>query len=240
MLQQTPQKETALPALIENSADPVFALDGLGRFTFANARMRSLVGTENVAGLPLSRFVTPQDHIVLDEALATVACGERGEIDRVNIQGARRASLSISYSPAPTGMFCIAHEITGVAEVESDLWLKGKALMSVSDAVIICDALLPNLPIRFVNPAFTELTGYAAAQVLGRDARLLEGPATDLSTVERMCEAFADGRRFQGEVMIHRGDGSSVRTKLTIAPVYREGNLTHFVISVCDISKVAA
>jgi PAS domain S-box-containing protein len=44
--------------------------------------------------------------------------------------------------------------------------------------MVVTDARTPDLPIVLANKSFLELTGYSAEEVLGRNCRFLQGPAT--------------------------------------------------------------
>ena len=48
-------------------------------------------------------------------------------------------------------------------------------LASLGIATCLVDATEPDLPLAYVNPAFEELTGYPAAEALGRNCRFLQG-----------------------------------------------------------------
>ena len=50
---------------------------------------------------------------------------------------------------------------------------------SASMALVLCDAAVPDMPVISVNEAFCELTGYAPAEVMGRNCRFLQGPEAD-------------------------------------------------------------
>jgi PAS domain S-box-containing protein len=66
----------------------------------------------------------------------------------------------------------------------ADLRLLLAAVEATGEAILITSAELdePGPRIEYVNPAFTRMTGYEAAEVLGRTPRLLQGhpPARDL------------------------------------------------------------
>ena len=53
----------------------------------------------------------------------------------------------------------------------------------------ISDPGLPGCPIVFASDGFLELTGYGRYEVLGRNCRFLQGPATDRETVAELRAA---------------------------------------------------
>ncbi|MFC7690909.1 PAS domain-containing protein [Paeniroseomonas aquatica] len=75
-------------------------------------------------------------------------------------------------------------------------------------AMVVAAADAPDLPIVFTNAAFTRLTGYAAAEVAGRNCRLLQGPGTDRTTVARVRLALRAGQPAEAEMLNYRQDGT--------------------------------
>ena len=84
--------------------------------------------------------------------------------------------------------------------------------------VIVADATRPGFPITYVSPGFEELTGYAAADVIGRSCSLLQGPETDPRAVELMREALAAGREAYATLLNYRADGSTFWNEVALAP----------------------
>nr|7AB7_A Chain A, Multi-sensor hybrid histidine kinase [Chloroflexus aggregans DSM 9485]7AB7_B Chain B, Multi-sensor hybrid histidine kinase [Chloroflexus aggregans DSM 9485] len=92
-------------------------------------------------------------------------------------------------------------------------------------------------PIVFVNRAFSTITGYAPNEVLGRNARFLQGPQTDAATVARLREAIAAARPIQERILNYRKDGQPFWNQLSISPVRDEtGNVVAFVGVKTDVT----
>ncbi|MFN8559725.1 MAG: PAS domain-containing protein [Dehalococcoidia bacterium] len=72
------------------------------------------------------------------------------------------------------------------------------ALEATGCGVLITDPTQPDNPIIYANPAFEQITGYAAAEVIGRNCRLLQGPDTDPEVVASLRAAVAAGRACRG------------------------------------------
>ena len=68
-----------------------------------------------------------------------------------------------------------------------------RALSQLSDVVLITKAEPFNLPgprIIYVNEAFERMSGYSASEVIGLTPRLLQGPRTARSELDRLRRAF--------------------------------------------------
>jgi PAS domain S-box-containing protein len=108
--------------------------------------------------------------------------------------------------------------------------VRDEAIASVSVGILITDPHQPDNPIIYVNPAFERLTGYGAAEVLGRNCRFLQGAGTDSSAVAEIRQALKEERDLRIELLNYRRDGSSFWNDLTISPLRdAKGRVTHYV-----------
>jgi PAS domain S-box-containing protein len=91
--------------------------------------------------------------------------------------------------------------------------------------------------IVFVNPSFTQITGYSADEALGRNCRFLQGPETEATVVAEIREAIAERRPFRGLIRNYRKDGTPFMNGLVITPVFDDdGNLQNYVGLLNDVS----
>ncbi len=108
-------------------------------------------------------------------------------------------------------------------------------LRSVGDAILMTDR---EMRIRYVNPAFTALTGYRAEEILEQDVRSI-GLLGSSGQISQYLECtMPEGEVWQGEVTGQRKDGRTYDAALTMAPVHdAEGRLVGYVSSHRDISQ---
>lgn len=93
------------------------------------------------------------------------------------------------------------------------------------DVVLITEAEPidgPGPMIVYVNPAFTRMTGYTAAEVIGQTPRILQGPRTDPQAKARISAALQAWRAIRVELLNYRKDGSEFWVELSITPVADE------------------
>ena len=104
--------------------------------------------------------------------------------------------------------------------------------------MIITDPRRPDNPIVFANEAFQDLTGYARAELLGRNCRLLQGPETDRASVARIREAVEAESALTVELLNYRRDGSTFWNALYVSPVRADdGEVQFFFASQLDITE---
>jgi PAS domain S-box-containing protein len=140
----------------------------------------------------------------------------------------------------PDGLGVIFVEITGRRQTEETLRLLNSAVLQAKESIVITDADLdwPGPRIIFVNPAFTQMTGYTAAEVIGHTPRILQGPGTDKAVLQRLRQSLERGEVFDGEAIQYRKDGTEYFQEWQIAPLQdADGKTTHFVAIQRDISE---
>jgi PAS domain S-box-containing protein/putative nucleotidyltransferase with HDIG domain len=110
-----------------------------------------------------------------------------------------------------------------------DLHLLTQTLASCSVGVVISDARQPDFPILYVNPAFEQLSGYPAQEILGRNCRFLQGSDRDQAGAEEIRQAMALQKNVTVTLRNYRQDGSLFYNELTLSPIFdASGILTHY------------
>lgn len=114
------------------------------------------------------------------------------------------------------------------------------ALEEIEESVVITEGEpIPDSGPRivWVNEAFTHLTGYDRAAVIGEFLRILEGPETDSETIDTVWEALRAEQPIQVECINYRSDGTSYVASWNVAPVRNdEGLITHWVSVQRDVT----
>lgn len=91
--------------------------------------------------------------------------------------------------------------------------------------------------IQYVNPRFTEVTGYAPEEVLGKNPKMFQSGATARETYLSLWNEISSGRTWRGTLRNRKKNGELFWESITISPITDErGAITHFVAIVDDIS----
>ena len=122
-------------------------------------------------------------------------------------------------------------------DVESALNLRKRAIESSVNAILIADHTRPENPIDYVNPAFEKITGYAAAEVVGRDMGFLLGPEPEQPGMQDIRIALREQREGHAILRNFRKDGSVFWNDFHMSPVKDEqGSVTHYVGIMNDVT----
>ncbi|MHB1210041.1 MAG: PAS domain-containing protein [Acidimicrobiales bacterium] len=138
---------------------------------------------------------------------------------------------------ASVASFALAHyaqrdKLAGLVELTK---MRDYALTKVSHGLVVTDGTVPDYPITFVNTSFEKLTGYSLAEVVGRNCRFLQGPDTDLETVQRMREALGAKVACDVDLINYKKNGESFWNHLTLFPFFNDdGELIRYVGVISD------
>lgn len=101
----------------------------------------------------------------------------------------------------------------------------------------LSDPALPDCPLVAVNQAFSDLTGYPHAELVGRNCRFLQGPKTDPISPRRIRTCLEAGSGCIEWIVNYRRDGSAFYNLLFISPVRDlDGELLYFFGNQLDIT----
>jgi len=101
------------------------------------------------------------------------------------------------------------------------------AVEQSANAVIMTDAAGN---IEYVNPAFTEATGYQRHEVIGKNPRFLKSGVQDERVYEQLWKTITSGKRWRGEFCNRAKDGHLFWELCSIAPIRDdEGRIVNYV-----------
>jgi PAS domain S-box-containing protein len=115
---------------------------------------------------------------------------------------------------------------------EANIDLLNRVVEASREAVLVTRAVdnVSDLPIVYANPAFTALSGYDSAEVLGRMPSLLQCADTSRDERRKIGDALRRKEPVQAELLNRRRDGTTYWVDIRISPVFDiDGECTHFV-----------
>ncbi len=122
-------------------------------------------------------------------------------------------------------------------ELSNHAWIYQQIIENSPMGMMLVDASQPDLPIIYVNPAFERMTGYAAADVMGRNARFLQGSDREQAGLATLRQALSRVEAVTVILRNYRQDGSLFWNELHIAPIRDQaGQVTHYVGAQKDVT----
>ena len=112
--------------------------------------------------------------------------------------------------------------------------VKEAALDAAANGIIISDR---QGVIQWVNPAFTEMTGYTLEEAVGRKTNLLKSGRQNPTYYMDLWNTVSSGKVWRGDLINTRKDGSHYTEEMTITPVKdRSGEVTHYIAIKQDVT----
>jgi PAS domain S-box-containing protein len=131
---------------------------------------------------------------------------------------------------------CIISDITESKKTKETLLLQNTALNAAANTIMITDV---EGTIQWVNPAFTELTGFTSAEAIGQKPRdLMKSGKQDSDFYRKFWETLLSGKIWRGEMVNKRKDGTLYTEEQTITPLMDEqGGILQFISINEDVSQ---
>ncbi|WP_158549248.1 EAL domain-containing protein [Lysobacter silvisoli] len=127
-----------------------------------------------------------------------------------------------------------ARDITASRSAERDRRISSEVLRSMAEAVAVIDR---DFNFVSINPAFTHMTGYGDAEVIGRSASLLDSRQHDPEFYQEMRAELQRSGRWSGEIWQQRKDGGEFLCWLQGSAVLdASGQRSHYVAVLGDIT----
>lgn len=231
-------------AFIKNSPAKMHIKDPQGRYILINPMTESIFGVthEQAKGrsateiFPEKMGETFDSH---DKAVLRTGVASTVEEDFPTSEGSR-TFLTVKFPIRNAGGEVAAigssgMEITERKRAEADLKIAAIALDS-HEAIAITDG---DQKIVKVNQAFTNITGYSAAEALGqKPGQLLRSGHQDEQFYQAMWDSLNKNKYWQGEIWNRHKDGEVYPHRLNITAVTAEDDqVTHYVASFTDITQ---
>ncbi|MGM0443385.1 MAG: PAS domain S-box protein [Fibrobacterota bacterium] len=136
----------------------------------------------------------------------------------------------------PVRMAGSHRDITKEVESKREMQKLYQAMEQNPRAIMITD---PRGTIEYVNPEFTEMTGYSLYEVRGRNPRILKSGKTPNRTFTELWQRISGGKRWAGELCNRRKDGTSYWDKSVISPILdHRGNIISFMDVKEDVTEI--
>jgi diguanylate cyclase (GGDEF)-like protein/PAS domain S-box-containing protein len=132
-------------------------------------------------------------------------------------------------------LLVVMRDITERKQIESQLKILSQACDQSPASIVITDA---TGKITYVNPKFETISGYRAAEVLGKNPRILKSGDKSDQDYKAMWHQLRSGQEWKGEFHNRRKDGQLYWERASISPILNAfGKITHYVAVKEDITQ---
>lgn len=140
------------------------------------------------------------------------------------------------YSPEKTllGVITISRDMTAIQKAEEEIIKLSHAVEQSPVPIIITN---PVGDVEYINPMFSEVTGYSREDAIGNNIRFLKsGKMTD-KVYKELWETISSGNNWSGELLNKRKNGEHFWDNTNISPIYdKKGNISHYLATKEDIT----
>lgn len=229
--------------LVDEMKDGVIVLDANKRIVDVNPAVQRLIGVSAGA-------IGHSSIEVLNACLHLDQVGDLTASSLIDIRVSENPPRDVELQISPlsdtqqkiSGHLLILHEITERKQLEEEREKVNIRLRTLSAAIeqspvttVITDL---SGKIVFVNPKFTETTGYTAEEAIGNNPRILKTEFKPSSEYKELWDTILSGQSWHGIFQNKKKNGELYWESATISPVRDEnGAVTHFLAVKEDITE---
>lgn len=223
---------------LENTDLVAVSLDRTGRVTFCNDHFLKTTGwrRQEVIGRPwIDEFIAPQQREATREILHRTDDPEafptryRSQIlcrDGRSCLIAWSNTLSYDADGHYIGIMSIGDDITNKHQQAEELRKLYRAVEQSPSIVLITNR---EGVIEYVNPKFTEITGYQPEEVIGHNPRVLKSGDTSSDEYSSLWHTIREGGEWRGEFHNRKKNGELYWESASISAIRdTEGRITHY------------
>ena len=232
---------------IETAADAIINIDSRGMINSFNLGAQKMFGytPKEVIGKNISMLMPPssrEDHdIYISRHLETgqpkiieqwkefKAQHKEGKIIPVEL------SLIKTYQRGKLMFLEIIRDISGRMHTEEQLSILSRAIEQSPASIIITDN---EGSIEYVNPKFTEVSGYSYDEMIGKNTRILKSGEIPSEEYKSLWETISTGNEWRGLFHNQKKNGELFWESASVSPIKSpDGEITHFLSVKEDITE---
>ena len=239
------ENQDRLLAVMNNSVSLMAVKDASGRYQFANPKFERSFGFQRgevVGKTDFQLFPPSVSDLFRESELESMRL--RKDIEReevLRLGGEDRYFLVVRFplfddDGAITGVCFQATDITERKHAEEQLRLAARVFDRAAEGVLVTDI---NQCILTVNDSFTNVTGYAREDVVGKTPQIMSSGKHPPAFYADMWEKISERGWWQGEIWNRRKNGNLYLEWLSINTVKdQEGAVVNYVAMFSDITLV--
>ena len=237
-----------IDSIITNANDAIITINYDHNIVLFNPAAEKTFGykASEVLNKPLTMLLPEhyrETHDQLVNAFGQEAVNAREMDTRRSIYGQRQSGelfpveAGISKMELDGKMFYTAfvRDISERKRNEEQIHKLFRAVEQSPVSILITD---PKYGIEYVNPMFTELSGYIAEEAIGNSPDILNSEKISLETISIITKGVNEGRHWSGELLNKKKNGEEYWVNSSISPIRdAKGKITHFIGINDDITE---
>jgi diguanylate cyclase (GGDEF)-like protein/PAS domain S-box-containing protein len=236
------QSEAKLNSIFEHSPVGIFHYNKQGILLRTNRHFENIIGA-NKNGLIGFNMLKKVQNIGLSNAIKSSLKGQIStfEGEYISVSHRKKSYLEVDLVP----LYSSSGEIGGGVGVCDDVTIQQQNTANLKKLSRVVECSLDGIMItdtkgiiEYVNPQFTQITGYSAPESIGNKANFFRSNTTSNNTYNKLWSRISKGEEWTGEVQNKRKNGELYWAKVTIIPMTNgSGEITHFIGIQVDITK---
>ena len=242
--QKLKQSEEKLRLVADLSPDLIFQTDLLGKITFVSPSLLTILqyNVYEVFNSHISKFVVEDNLTIMQETIVSLLKGNDVRLVELELYRKDKTKVWVELNASPIIMNSSIAGIQGIARDISErnqAIEQNKKLSRVVEnspvSIIITNTLGE---IEYVNPKFSNLTGYTANEVFGKNASIVKSGKMQNEFYVQLWNQLNAGEEWKGEILNKRKNGEYFWEFATISPLKNNvGQNTHFIAIKEDITE---
>jgi PAS domain S-box-containing protein len=206
--------------VIEEMTDGMIVIDGQNRISDINPAALQLLGLSYKGSIGLEAQEVFKQWPFLQERIGKAV----ESLDEFTLgKDAAERLFEIFSSPLVNrrknilGQVITFREITERKRADEQLRQLSRAVEASPVSIIITDT---QASIQYINPKFSEVTGYTKEEVLGKNPRILKTDQTPPETHRKLWETITAGQEWRGDLCNRKKNGEIFWESASISPIF--------------------
>jgi PAS domain S-box-containing protein len=237
------ESEEKFKMLFENAPDAYYINDLKGVFIDGNKKAEEITGykKEELVGNSFIKLLDIKQMARAKSLLSENLKGHSTGPDELVLQRKDGSKITVEILTRPIKfkgeklVLGLARDVTEKNKYLEEIRKLYTAVEQSPDSIVITDI---NGNIIYVNPIFTQITGYTQEEVIGKNPRILKSGKTTKEEYKKLWQTILSGKIWRGEFCNKKKNGELYWEDAAIAPVKdRYGKISNFIAIKKDITQ---
>src|SRR3989304_1928504 len=239
------ESEERLRSILDNTTAVIYIKDIQSRYTFVNRQVEKLLHCkrDEIRGKTSYDFFPKEiasAHLENDRKVIEAKMPMKFE-EVATLEDGLHTYISVKFplldNAGTIYAVCgISTDITERKRMEEYTQKLSSTIEQSSTSLVITDL---DGSIQYINPRFTQLTGYTPEEVIGKNPRILKSDKTSPEEYKRLWDTITSGGEWQGEFYNKKKNGEYYWQLAHISSLKnQEGTVTNFIAFMDDITNI--